>query len=359
MVLFSGIMLVIIFFALILYANKSKGKKICYCIFMSASFLILLIISGCRAFNIGTDTPMFVRAYYRLNTFQAISNTYTERFELGYRIMNAVLNQISNSPHLLLFVSALITLALFYYVFHKQSKYPAMSVFMFVSLMFYCNSMCLLRQYLAMAICSLAIMMLNENKKFKFTLLVLLASLFHSSAIIVLILLPMMKLKITKQNRFKLCFLSIIVMLLGNQLITVLIKVLPQYTSYLSSEKYYLENQLGSILKAGLQIIMFIIINMYFKDEKDDPFYKVGYLCALIATDVSVISIQGAVLERMGFYFSVINCISIPNVLSTINCKRDKYIISLLFILLCLAYYFVVLFLRPYWSGVIPYVFWN
>ncbi len=360
MELFSGIMIYILIFSITMIIKDKNKKKVFKCLYVISTFLILLVISGCRGLEIGTDTPMFVRAYYRLYSFSSIFSSYTERFEFGYRLFNAVLNQVSNSPHILLFMSSLITIYLIYIFFYNKSKYFHISIIMFVSLMYYCNSMCLLRQYLAMSFCCLAIMKLSEEKNIDFIIWVIIGFLFHSSAIIFLILLPMKKINIIRGSKLKLFLISLGIVFFANKLINIFINILPQYTSYLSSEKYYLENQLGSYLKAGLQGIMFIIINMYFNIKEDNKgINKLGYLCSLVAFSISLISIQGAILERMGFYFSIINCVTIPNMIYNIKSTKEKYIVTIGFCIICITYFYLVLYLRPNWSGVIPYIFWE
>lgn len=334
--------------------NLNSGR-----IFMIVSFVSLIILSGCRGLTVGTDTPMFVRGFSKVDGLADI-NVYENRFELGYRIFQCILAEISEDPHFLLFVSSLVTIVFLYILFYKYSDIPWYSVFVFVFMMFYYNSMCLIRQYLAISLTCMAFTFLIEKKYAKFIVLSILAGLFHTSAFVFLIILPISFIPLKKKNRFYFIGAAIAAALLIERLMRVLIRLVPKYAGYLKSENYFLQNKLGSFLNAAVFLLFFIVIDyIYAKYPSDDERTKLEYWVALIGFAIKLASIQGWIFSRVGTYFTIICCISLPNALSKLKSRNDKYIFASVILFCCIAYNMVIFFFRPYWSGVIPYYFWN
>lgn len=344
--------------------NKKEYRMIPMFIFYVTSFILLLVISGFRGSDVGTDTSMYVRAFNLMKNSQSLS-LYKDRFEIGYRIFNLAIAKYFSSASVLLFMSSLLILVLIFWIFKKRSYYMWCSIIIYILLMMYYNSMCLMRQYIAISISCIAIYFLSEKKNMKFIFFVLLSSTFHSSAIIVLILYPLSKIELTRYNRYLIVAITIVFLLFFDKLLNYLIYFIPKYSTYINS-KYYLENQLAAILKAGVWISIYIFKDyVYFKYQIFDnnkihkSWYKIEYYCAFLGAIISFISIKGAILERMGLYFTIINCITIPNALYSIENRSKKYLCAGIILFMCLMYNLVILGFRPYWSGVIPYSFWN
>lgn len=365
MLVFLLVVLVLLILSFLIINSKGQKNQTLNNFYKYVSFLILLIISGFRGLNVGNDTIHYVRAFSNFNGISDSFRIYVDRYEIGYRILNGVVSTFTNNPHVLLLCCAFITLFCFYKFVYKNSKYPWLSILLFVLLMYFVNSMCIMRQYIAIGLSCIAISYLVENKKIKYLIFVLLATTFHFSAIFVLLLLPLSIIKINNQKKFLYFSLVFLFALSFNYLIDLFVKIVPMYSKYFTSEKYYLSNRAGSFFEAILQGIVFLIINYCYKkveiqdDEKSMKLAKIGYFCSLITFCVSVVSIYGSILERMRLYFSVVNCITIPNILYSLTKSKEKTMLLVVIISISLLYFLAIMIFRPYWSGVIPYVFWE
>lgn len=361
MIYFLSFSLFLIFDSIWILSHSRDRRRNSIFFFSIVSFLIMLILSGCRGFNVGKDTPMYVRYFQSVNGIFNISS-YTGRFEYFYRIYNCLIAQFFDSAHALLFISTFITLLLFYVTCFKKSHVPWYSILMFVFLMYYYNSMNLLRQYIAMMICCIAYQYLAEKKYIKYILTTFIAVLFHSSASVTFVLIFLTKLKINKKRRIIYIATAIIGALCFNKFLYVLIKILPKYASYITSD-YYQENQMGIIFKIFMWLLMFFLVDyMFFRardGEENLGWNKIEYFCALLAISITIMALNGAILERMSYYFTIIYCISVPNSINKLKSRKMKYQIGFLVILSCISYNMIVLIFRPCWSGVIPYSFWQ
>lgn len=328
-------------------------------IFLSLAFLIMLVITGCRGLTVGNDTPMYVRYFTQLRGLKSLS-LYNWRYELGFRFFNCLVAQFFSDPHVLLFMAALVTFILLFYVIKKGSAVPVYSILLFYALTMYYTTINMVRQYIAISICCLAILLLMEKKRIRFVLLVILAGLMHTSAYLVMILIIFSIIPYNKNKRYWYILLGLVCSAFFGGLITIMIRLFPAYSSYLTGDNYYLQGKLGSIIRAVIYGMLFWIYDyLYRKYGKDTEANKIMYFTAILGFFISFVSVQGAILSRIAYYFNVMFCVSIPNALSWIPDRKKKYVWAAAILLGAFAYNIIILIFRPNWSGVIPYSFWN
>lgn len=345
----------------VLIALKNKRyEKLVSQLFGIVSFTTLLILSGMRGLNVGVDTEMFVRVFRNTPNGLADLDKYADRFEYGYRLFQCTIAEFTSDPHALLFLGALVTLILMYVVFYKESRLPWFSILMFMTLMFYYNSMNMMRQYIAIALTCTAIYCLTQDKKVAFVCFTIIAGLFHTSAYIVLILLPLSYIKINTKKRYIYIVVSAVIALGIGSLLPLLIRMMPNYQGYLTSDRYFLQNQLGTILKVLVYLLFFILVDYSYRKSSDgSKAEQVEYWASLLGLVITLAAINGSILTRMGTYFSIMFCISVPNSLVKIPNKTNKTFLAIFVMGGCLMYNLVILIFRPYWSGVLPYTFWQ
>ncbi|PYZ96949.1 capsular biosynthesis protein [Alteribacter lacisalsi] len=145
------------------------------------AMLTLVIVSGLRI-NIG-DT------YYYRHAFE--TNVFTLDYALsqkdfGFAILQYVLQQITTDAQILIFVTALITNVLIVAVLYKYSRVFELSLYVYVTSGLFLVSMNGIRQFLAAAIIFTATKYIMDGSWKKFTIVVLIASTFHQSALILI-----------------------------------------------------------------------------------------------------------------------------------------------------------------------------
>lgn len=342
------------------------GAACCFCkpsplrqqLFLSGALLSCVLLAGCRGASVGNDTAMYLRHYGRLEGFSSFQ-LLAERFEPGYRLFCCALAELfPGEGHALLFCSALLTCGACFFLFWRRSQKPVISVLLFVSLLFYSDSLCLLRQYLAVAAACVALDRLGRRRTGAFLLWTALAYSFHRSALILLLLPPLLRLRLDGKNRLLLAAGAFGGALCIRPMLGILLKALPRYARYLESD-YFLQNKAGTLLKALVYILFFLLVERTFPKEKAGDWEKIEFCCALLAAAVQLAAREGAVLSRMGIYYALCFCISLPNALSRLSRRELRLKLELLLLGCGLCYQWVILLLRPKWAGVLPYVFWN
>lgn len=292
-----------------------------------------------RSIYFGTDVIHYINKFemYRLIPIERII-PYLKAIgekDTGFYVFGKIISLFSDEYRLWLFVLAAIYIILNFYIINLYSKGQLISILLFISLGFLFFSMTGLRQATAMAILTLSYKYLRETKLVKFILLVLVASLFHISALIFLIAIPLLKLK-TAWSYFFILIVGIIINLNFLEYMNTVISLFPVddvYSGYFSNEEKL------SFSGFFIQVIIFLFClafrkNLLKHEEKDRILYNlvlVGLIFQLFSTNI-------AVLFRISMYFSFFSIILVPNVIYYIQNKYLKMSISFLLIIVAIAY---------------------
>lgn len=168
-----------ILIALGLFSFFTRNK-----ILICVSFLLLLIVGGLRDFSVGTDTLNYLGLYeYGDDT------SFTKGIEWGYTLVQQLAFLYLGDYAYLVFIQMLLILVFFYIFILRESENPLFSVFCFVSLYYWLYSLNTTRQYIAMPLVLIGFSYLLRDRIRPFIGFVLLAMLFHTSAIFSLVVL--------------------------------------------------------------------------------------------------------------------------------------------------------------------------
>lgn len=164
-------------------------------------FGIMLLLLMFRGTECGTDTSRYT-LLYSVADGQEWGQLLTSGREIGYSLLNKLLRQIS-SNHLLLFVVTsvmmLVPLAKFYV---KEAEIPALTIVLFATIAPFNMYFSGIRQAIAMAMVFPAWKYTKDKKWGFFLLSVLVASLFHKSAFILLLVYPLYHFRITAKRLY-------------------------------------------------------------------------------------------------------------------------------------------------------------
>ena len=202
-------------------------------------------------------------------------------------------------------------------VIKSESEHPVLSFVMFFALSFFGFSLSGLRQTMAMAFTTLAYFPLKKRKPIKFVLLVFLATLFHTSAIIFLLIYPIARRKLGWLQVG--IFAFAVVLFIGFEG-TVRATIATMFEdSYLSG---YATKEIGlSISGFIIQAVIFAFSVFYYKDavkryRNINALYNLSFAGLLF----QLFSMMIAEMFRVSMYFSVFNIVLLTK---AVNCERD------------------------------------
>ncbi|MCT4599401.1 MAG: EpsG family protein [Marinifilaceae bacterium] len=306
-------------------------------------YIILLIIPlGIRSIDVGTDTITY------FNIFEDIRISGSSYIEPMWLLINKfVLFFNGDFTSLMLLVSFLTIYPLGLYL-RKESENPNLSLFLYYSLCFYGMAFNISRQILATSFIFIAYYYLSKNKRIKYTLMVIFASLFHLSSIFALFVYLFNKIKLTTKKIYLLLVFS---MFFGTFLINdkVIRIIAGKYANYILTSEGYRTSLIIPIVLTLILNCLFIFLYLTSENKiKVTLWFKV-YFLSVIVNNMSYTLILGS---RLLIFFSISQIIYFVSFIYN-NRIKQKYI-SFSVILL----YSLVLFLRMILTNggeIVPY----
>ncbi len=355
--------------------NELIKGKICFNKWIyNFSFISLILLfwflTAFRGRSIGNDTKIYLMYYERIATSGVDANL---QLELGYQYFCLFLSKINPDPFFLIIVTATICYAVCGICIYAKSDN-----ILYSTLLLFCIAFSLftnvIRQSIAMSIVLIAYLMIKGAKKIFPVVLILLASQFHISALVTLLWLvhkympkkPMIVLPLT---------LVVAVLAISGSINSILACVLTEYKGYFSSISAG-TGRLG-VFYYTLRALAFysFIYTASMNNGKGNSHPRLLQCSGNIASMQQENSLEIAntifllITVCLGFsvnqfnrassYFLLMLVIDIPKVCNSGKIK-NRTIWMLIIGIIMLAYFLLVLIVRPEWNHIYPYEFnWN
>ncbi len=322
-------------FAITFLNDKYKNGRKYFCV---ATAILLILYASLRSKDLYPDTPGYYSVY--LNISQYGFNKVLTLFDGGtknptFYFLGWIFSKAFPDAQMwLAFLSILYIVAIIYLI-SKESKNPYVSVIIFLSLGYFTFSLTGLRQALAMTLMVPAYFMAKRHKPIKFILIVLLAYLFHNTALIFLLIYPIRNLKFGWFHVFFISACLVVSLFFKSQFKEFIGEVFKD--SYLGG---YSDND-KSLNFSGIiiQLAIFVFSLFYYKNitakNKD---VLILYNCAFLGLSFQLFSIVVAEMFRVSMYFSIFNLILIPLAIVSEPKTRWQNIESILITVVLLAY---------------------
>lgn len=338
-----------IFLFWFLFLNvKGDNKKY----FVVSASIILFLYAALRAHNLQIDIPRYVDYYeeYAKLSFDEIMELFdSEQKDPFYYVFSWLFSRIFKNVQWWLAFVALAYIFAVGLIIYKESESPVLSFLAFLSLAYFEFSLSGLRQTLALSLTLLSYFGIKNRKWKQFLILVLLASLFHRSALIFLIVYPIANTKVGKIH-WMLALIVGVIFLVGESSVRSFME------KYLVDTQYegYIERTVG-LSMAGfiIQLVIFVFCYVYYpvvskKYEHANILYNLAFIGLLFQLFSSMI----AEVFRISMYFSFFNAILIPMVITAEKDRKIQLMETLGIGLIFIAYMFM--------TGIPDYAFfWN
>jgi transmembrane protein EpsG len=307
-------------------------------LFVMASFVI---VSGLRS-NIG-DTYSY-KLTYVTNEFNWSDVSLKEDY--GFIILQILLKKITNDPQLLLFITALITNVCIVIVLYKYARLFELAIYLYITTGSFIVSMNGIRQYLAASILFLGTIFIVKGDWKKYFGIVILASSFHQTALILLPIYFIVRRKAWTNSTMIVLLIGIVFTAFFGQLSTLLFTMMEdtQYGVYSEFEEG--GANIIRVIISGLPLIL-----AYLKQDKLRtlwPQIDIIVNMSIIGFVFMVISSQNWIFARFSIYFGLYNLILIPWIVKLFENKSQR-----------IFYYLVVIFYFLYhvyeYSSIIHY----
>lgn len=351
--LYVLILIVVIILGMLLKPNSDKKRKKLYLIIV---FGMLTIVAAIRSYKVGIDTEQFVNAFQYINRIP-FKNAFNVRYEAGFVIFCRILGIFSQNIQMFIVATSIIIMPLIGRFIYRNSNDVMMSSVLFITLNQYAMYMNASRQAIAIAIILFGYEFLKDNKYVKYIICILLASLFHQTAIVMLVLIPLRKLEYSNKMYFLTIVIGGISLLIADKIFNLGISLFKTYAGYGQSIFYESSLLAGSI--NAIIVLLALTLGMFFKKDSDKEYHFLAYVISILfIIDMTVIKIN--IFVRLATYFSIFNIIWISKVCSVIKDKNQRVLVKYIIYVCFILYWIIVSIYRPEWYGVIPYsTFWR
>ncbi|TWD98918.1 transmembrane protein EpsG [Neobacillus bataviensis] len=296
------------------------------------TIISFILVAGLRN-NIG-DTPFYIHTYNITNfTWDLVKS----QDDMGFGVLQMILKSYSTDPQILIFTTAFITNALIIIGLYKYSRLFDLSVFVYITGGLFLVTMNGIRQCLATAIIFTGTKYIINGNWFKYILLVVLASFFHQSALILIPIYFLVRYRAWSKATFILLAFSIVIVVGFNQFSQVLF-------SAIQDSQYGVYSQVNEGGANIIRVIVFVtpMVIAFFGREKLREIYPESDFIvnmAIVGAAFMIISTGNWIFARFNIYFELYQIILISWIVKVFRKKDQKFIYYA--ILLCyFAYYY-------------------
>ncbi len=282
--------------------NKERGRKV----FFLLACLAVVLFQGFRSFTVGTDLVNYIPDYLRIGAAGFNGDLEYKNYEVGYVVLNKLLYMIGLDERGFLFVVTAIIQIPIFYTMYRYSEIPMMGILWYFAFGRFIMTFSGIRQSIAMSICFLAYYFIKERKVLFFIILILFASLFHTSALFCLILYPLYYMKLDRRKVFFVIALLVVVYVFRGRLF------------YLFSSLYYGEARETSTTGAYTMFITYLLIYLisFLGNREDDKDYiGMRNILFVLVMVYSFASIHDYV-TRIGYPLALYMSIYIPKLVN-------------------------------------------
>lgn len=317
--------------------------------------LPISLLTGLRDTTVGTDLGIYVVRLWESCKFSDFSDVlyYNEMMEIGYVAFCYLISLFTSEIQVFLFIEHFILLTLLIYYIRK-TKTPHATLLYFIILVFLYNaSLNLMRQFFTLILCVGALNYLTEKKTVRFILFLIIASYFHNSIILLILLVPIFYLLEKFPNKtlqiqfyifiggilFSIFFPIILEMLINYGLIN------SKYVRYLNQD--FATHKIDFILSGVIYLVTFIGQS---KDSKNRERIRVLAILTIILT---MCGTYNDVASRVAMYIYIYAFLIIFTYSQTLHTSKQKLNLFLISSIVTLR--FVYISITTDYSETIPY----
>lgn len=302
--------------------------------------LPILLIMSLRSIDVGCDLFR-----YKNRFDDSYFYFYEHEYEKGFSAFNFFINNILHfNWQWYLVIVSLITISSLFCFFSLSKQDKVLSFFIYASIGLFAFSLSGIRQMLAISICYFALFLFFKiNKKFfKLTIfigLVFAAYFVHNSAIVFLIVLPLSLIRLNKTGAIVLLAISVLSILLRQQILLLIFKIIPAKYLGLADLEDYKMNMLDFAVTLSIPLFC-VVFSKTEKKGKYNRFFSLMFIFACLNVAFTGFSLSNNQFGRIAFYFTNSYAVLIPFTLSCFR-KEDRSLLTILICLLCVAYFLI------------------
>ena len=312
-----------------------------YFIYLITSTLLLItlvLFAGLRDVTVGTDTGNYLMIFENKNSLEDFFEN--ANYEYAFFYLNYIVKSFTDNFNVLLICIASISLLGFHYGISKISQNIFLSYFIFLSFGFYTFFFNGARQGLACSIVFVSFLYLIDRNFIKYSLSILLAALFHKTAILMLPLYLLFNLNNAYKNKKWLIVFALIAVVSISIVIDFMAKIDARYSYYANSE-----NSGGHLIVSFFTLLGLVFYILKNKIKHNRQQYDLFLLIYMFGVTISLVSsflrLDPSGILRFNQYFLSASIILVPIIFINTRNNVTRLLIMMLLILPSFIFYYM------------------
>lgn len=333
----------------LLRINKSSVRLL---VALVIAYAPLIILHAGR-YGFGTDyTGTYKNIFYSVQyNYDSVLSSFVEK---GYVLLNKIVWNFTDDYVWVIFCASIVTYILLIHSIYKNSETVVASTAMIFLSGYFLDSTTMVRQIIAITTYMVAVKFIYKRKIIPFIIVIVLASFFHRS---VLILLPMYFVygrRWKKKTMIIVLGVSLVAAPTIYNLVLQIMSLIPKYAAYIPAMKRESHFEMMFLLVA---VVVFVC--MIFNDDGSEK-YSFWLFHVTIALIITALSGMIPFLFRFLDYFLVTSIILyVPKCMSNIKSRNRRWIFNGGLYTFLAVYQAYVLYIAN-WYKAIPYKsIWN
>jgi len=292
-----------------------KEYKVSLAFFLWGFIFAIFILFGGLRYNVGTDFESYCQIFTDIcKDWDDVLYGGTER---GYVWLNRIVSLYTSDPQWIIFITNAIISVFGLTCICKFSRFTPISLYIFYTTIYY-QGFNLIRQGIACAIVLLAFGYARQQKMLQCVLLILFATLFHRTALIVLPVIILMQIPVNQAIYFLYLAVASLAFFLKEQINTFLLRFYPSAADATSA---YLYEEFSPV-QVILCLIYVILCLIYYKkllekDRRNILYINMSVLLLGLYTCFYWIPMWG----RLQLYFIGFYALILPEIIS---CEKSR-----------------------------------
>lgn len=310
--------LLLLWSALFCFRKPSKSKNL---IFIFLAFGQLFLLMAFRE-GIGYDYLMYVRGFNNMRESGFGNLTYKD-WEPGFILLTKLLGMIPGIDAqmylIILSAGAAIPAAIFIY---KNSEMPWLSTVLYVNLFMFFMSMNFLRQMIAVTLVMWAWHFMKKNKFVPYLFLIIVASFFHQTVLLMLPVYLLVKMK----PAIKELLIYGFILLWFYTASTNFIDLITNFYHEEYNDSIFIREGVSivyGILPLFVAVVAFILVKTETINLTNENKYLVNL--SLICAILMVTMAKHAIIERLSYYFILFVLLLVPVIYKSLKTKGIQY----------------------------------
>lgn len=294
---------------------------------------VLILVSALR-YRVGTD--YFSYYNWSIKDWQTVFSDIITFNEGGFSLLTKLSRTIWNDGQSLILFSAVITVGLYTLTIYRRSSTYLLSMLLYLMLGQWQGGFNGIRQYLAAAILFSGYQFILDKKYFRYCLIVLIATLFHKSAIVMVVPCFLFARKPDLKQIALLACGSIILFLSYDTIFRIIGAA--KGKTMLLEEGTYRTNDVNPfrILIAFVPVLIYIVLCDKEHHTKEQDFY----INAVFFNAFAMLASMGSTyLARIGVYTNSLLIFGYGSLLQLIKDDRSKRVTSMLVLVMYLLFW--------------------